>query len=422
MRALALWPLLLAAPAFAGMNVAVLYFDNNTALREYDVLRKGMADMLITDLGASEQLTLVEREKLDAVLTEIKQSHTKYFDPETALQIGRLANAAYAVTGAFTAFDPEVRIDVRMIEIKSGKVVVTAQVKGKKEAFFDLEQQLVKQFLESLSAKVPAAGGAAGGLSLASAVKYSQGLETLDRGDLKAASTQLAAVVRDAPDFPLAKTRYGQLLKRLREAGKKHDAALGADEALLVEGIDAALAKFSGKVLKGNDLEVYFCYRAMRTAYLMWKLEQGLDAPQGPLKMRVAGPAQREAAAKLLGGIWDNELQLMDDAVKNHGSLQYMNHACSCPMALERDKLKDFYRFKTVGIPFYAMPRVHPADRIPMLVGLASTGSFRRAQFDEDEGELPTLHVLPTMIALDGTRVKKALELIDLADKHLEKP
>ena len=65
-----------------------------------------------------------------------------------------------------------------------------------------------------------AAGGAPGGLSLASAVKFSQGLETLDQGDLKGASTQLAAVVRDSPDFPLARTRYSQLLKRLREAGK----------------------------------------------------------------------------------------------------------------------------------------------------------------------------------------------------------
>ncbi len=422
MKGLALLGVLLCLPAAAAMNVAVLYFDNNTALREYDVLQKGMADMLITDLGASDQLTLVEREKLEQVLIEIKQSHTKYFDPQTAVQIGKLAGAAYAVTGAFTAFAPEVRIDVRMIEVQTGKVVVSSQVKGKKEDFFDLEQQLVKQFLASLSAKARSAGGAPGGLSLAGAVKFSQGLQTADEGDFKGASTQLAAVVREAPDFALARTRYSQLLKRLREAGKKHEEALGADEALLVAGIQTALEKFSGKVLKGNDLEVYFCYRAMRSAYLMWKLEQGLSGPQGPLKMRVAAGPQRAVAARLLGELWDNELALMDDAIKNHASLQYLNHAASCPMALERDKLKDFYRLKTVGIPWYSMPRLHPSDRIPALVGFASTGTFRRAQFDEDEGEYPTVRVLPTMVALEASRVKKSLELIDAADQHLALP
>ena len=418
----ALLLLLVSAPAAAGMNVAVLYFDNNTALREYDVLRKGMADMLITDLSASEQLTLVEREKLDAVLAEIKQSNSRYFDPETAVKIGKLAGAAYAVTGAFTAFDPEVRIDVRMIDIQTRKVLIAAQVKGKKEDFFGLEQQLVKRFLDSLSAKVPAAGGAAGSVTLASAVKFSQGLETLDQGDLKAASTQLAAVVRDSPDFVLARTRYSQLLKRLREAGKKHDEALGADETLLVEGINTALGKWSGQVLKGNALEVYFCYRAMRTAYLMWKVEQGLGEPQGPLNMKVADSSRRAATAKLLGEIWDNEVVLMNDAILNHGSLQYLNHAVSCPMALMREKLDNFYRLKTVGIAWDAMPHIHPADRIPGLVVFASTGSFRRAQFRDEEAQFPHLHVLPTMIALDPSRVKSALELLEAADKHLEKP
>jgi TolB-like protein len=415
-RAVALAALLSGLSAHAGMNVAVLYFDNNTALREYDVLQKGMADMLITDLGPSEQLTMVEREKLDVVLGEIKQSHTKYFDPETALKIGKLANAAYAVTGAFTAFDPEVRIDVRMIDVKTSKVVVSAQVQGKKDAFFELEQQLVKKFLDSLSAKAPAAGGA---VTLASAVKYSQGLQTLDDGDLKAASTQLAAVVRDSPDFPLARTRYSQLLKRLREAGKKHEEAIGSEEAALVEGIGAAVSKYGGQVLKGNDLEVYFCYRAMRTAYLMWKLEQGLGPPQGPLKVKVA---DRAVASKWLAAIWENEVALVDDAVKNSKPLEYMNHAASCPMALERQKLKDFYRLKTIGIPWDYMPRLHPADRIPMLVELASNGRFRRAHFKDDEDQYPTLEVLPTLVVLDPSKVKEALALIELADKELEKP
>src|SRR5690349_11164353 len=112
MRTALLLMVLCASPALAApLTVAVLYFDNNTALREYDVLQKGMADMLITDLMASDQLRLVEREKLDQVIGEIKLQRSKFFDAATAVKLGKIVGAGYAVTGAFTGFEPEVRID-----------------------------------------------------------------------------------------------------------------------------------------------------------------------------------------------------------------------------------------------------------------------------------------------------------------------
>ena len=62
---------LLRATAFAAdppPTVAVLYFDNNSPNREYDVLQKGLADMLVTDLSQVESLQVVEREKLQALV------------------------------------------------------------------------------------------------------------------------------------------------------------------------------------------------------------------------------------------------------------------------------------------------------------------------------------------------------------------
>ena len=110
MRALNLFVLLASLPAAARVTVAVMYFDNHSNLREYDVLSKGMADMLITDLAGAEQLDLVERAKLEAVISEIGLQRSKYFDPESAVKVGKLLGAHYAVTGAFTGFEPEVRI------------------------------------------------------------------------------------------------------------------------------------------------------------------------------------------------------------------------------------------------------------------------------------------------------------------------
>src|SRR4051794_23767495 len=111
--------------AAAPLNVAVLYFDNNTGKREYDVLQKGLADMLVTDLAASPSLQIVERERLEAVLTEQKLQHGHAFDKATAVKLGKLVGASHAIAGSLAAVAPAVRLDVRLFDVGTGAVLVT---------------------------------------------------------------------------------------------------------------------------------------------------------------------------------------------------------------------------------------------------------------------------------------------------------
>src|SRR4051812_49731662 len=73
-------------------RVAILYFDNSgdAALEK---LKKGLADMLITDLSAIKTLSLVERSRLEEILKEQKLNHSKSFDASTASKIGKLLGA-----------------------------------------------------------------------------------------------------------------------------------------------------------------------------------------------------------------------------------------------------------------------------------------------------------------------------------------
>jgi TolB-like protein len=111
--------ILLGTPAAAAerVTVAVLYFDNNSPDREYDVLQKGLADMLVTDLSQVDSLQVVERDKLQKLVDELKLQRSKFFDPSTAQQLGKGIGARYAVTGALAAIEPRMRIDVRVIEV-----------------------------------------------------------------------------------------------------------------------------------------------------------------------------------------------------------------------------------------------------------------------------------------------------------------
>ncbi|MCC6806605.1 MAG: hypothetical protein IT381_04210 [Deltaproteobacteria bacterium] len=216
--------------------IMVLYFDNNSGDVEYDPLGKGLADMMITDLSALPDVRVVEREKLQALLAELKLQKGKYFDPKTAQKIGKGVGAEFAVTGSFMAFDPQVRIDVRVVKIETGTVVKASQVVGKKEEFFALQEQLARALTTGLGA---ALGGrsvkaGAGVDSLATAQSYGKSLDASDQGDLKTAGEELQKVVKAAPEFQLAKTRYMAIMKELYAAKSvRSDALKKAEDELL---------------------------------------------------------------------------------------------------------------------------------------------------------------------------------------------
>lgn len=260
MLALPLAAVLAAAP----LNVAVLYFDNDTGRAEYDVLKKGLADMIVTDLVGVEPLVVVEREKLEAVMGELKLQRSRMFDPKTAQQVGKLIGASHAVTGAIHAVEPKVRLDLRLVEVKTGKVKLTTSVTGRPDDLFDLEAELVARFAGALQAKVGEGAVKSGHPSVGGLLAYSQGLALADQGDLKGAQSKLAEAVRESPGFTRAKDKYAELLRRMMEAEKKSGGALAAIEKKL----EAHLAAWDGRRvadMKDDDaLGLLVGYRAAK--------------------------------------------------------------------------------------------------------------------------------------------------------------
>jgi len=226
--------------------VMVLYFDNNTGNASLGRLSKGLADMLITDLSTVQGITVVERERLEALMRELNLQRSSYFNPQTAQRLGRGVGAAYAVTGAFISVDPEIRIDVRVIRVETGVVVKSATVTGRQSAFFALQRDLVTRLVEglpeTLSAadleKVRASTEANRLDSLGAAVEYGNALSARDSGDVEGASRRLQRVVNANPAFTLGQTRYRQAMQELMAARRKRAGALSAGEALLLQHID----------------------------------------------------------------------------------------------------------------------------------------------------------------------------------------
>ncbi|AKJ05283.1 TolB-like protein [Archangium gephyra] len=262
--------------------LAVLYFDNNTGKPALDVLRKGFADMMVTDLSAVRQLQVVEREKLQKLLDELKLQQSSYFDPKTLQRLGQGMGAQFAVTGSILAVDPSLRIDVRLVEIATSKVLLAEKVTGQKNQLFDLQQKLVGRFVKALLPRLdqlPRPRSRAPDVD--TLLSYSKGIDLADQGKLQEASDQLAAVVSQAPTFLLARQRHEELLTRLKEAQQRRTETLLDVNELLGQRSEQYLQGKDMASLDEKDSATFLAWRLIRMQYLARQLHKHL-APKHP--------------------------------------------------------------------------------------------------------------------------------------------
>ncbi len=196
-------------------NVAVLYFDVDDKFEDLLVFRKGFAEMLITDLVQAETMNVVERDKLQAVMDELKLGASGNVDQATAQKIGKLLGARYQVAGSLMRMKiggkQQLKFEVRLIDVGLAKNVKTLRALGTDEDILEAEQKIVAELIqrvaeaERLSPPEPPKKTERPKLKYDAAVKYGQALHAKDKGDKKAAREKLAEVVKENPQFALAK-------------------------------------------------------------------------------------------------------------------------------------------------------------------------------------------------------------------------
>jgi TolB-like protein len=241
--------LLVPVPAVAAARtIAIAYFDNNTGNADLDPLRKGLADMLITDLANVGSLQIVERDKLNQVLGELKLSQSKFIDPRTAQKLGKGLAAEYIMTGSYVVRGESMRVDVRVIEVKTGRIAASEKVEGKKEDFFAIEKDLVDILIKTLDVKLSTSER--GKLrsnateSFDAWQKYSAGLDAKDRGDDAEARRLFQAALDADPSYRAAKTAT----ERLKVIFQRADAAHAAEIDKLWKALDPRAPDFAQKV------------------------------------------------------------------------------------------------------------------------------------------------------------------------------
>ncbi|MGZ4271569.1 MAG: hypothetical protein ACXVSX_20480 [Solirubrobacteraceae bacterium] len=173
-----------AGPSFVSVTYPAVWVQHFAVSgpEEASGLRKGIADMLISDLGDPVKKKcdgiLVEREHLDVIIAEQRLSQSRYADPSQRIPSGHLIGHNRTVTGTLTISGATATLTVTVTNTTTGvqrSVTHTGSAAG--DGVFDLEKSVVDdvaklicdppaRYVGPVSGSIPAfAGGVAGTFS-----------------------------------------------------------------------------------------------------------------------------------------------------------------------------------------------------------------------------------------------------------------
>ncbi len=237
------WFSLLAAPALAGQvvtddirqwarqavskessadfkaarnTVAVLYFHNRTKDPALDFLEMGMTIMLITDLAKLEEVQVVERTQLQALVQELEMGTSGLVSPDTAPRVGRLLRANYLVYGALKPGKADaILVGSDVLDLPGDALLGQAASGGTLEKMLQMEKQLLFEIIRLLQVDLTEAEEKALREPVVKDIKalefFVRGVQSSDRGDYQAAADNYQKALQADPDMDIAKGAVKEL-------------------------------------------------------------------------------------------------------------------------------------------------------------------------------------------------------------------
>ncbi|GAB4364874.1 MAG: hypothetical protein Kow0042_03780 [Calditrichia bacterium] len=125
------------------ITIAVVDFQNTSGKRDLDYLQKSIPEMLITNLAKKERLNIVERSRLEDAVKEMQLGMTGIVDQSKAIELGKAVGANAIMVGSFLDIGGVIRINARLIDVQTSKVIKAESVQGRTgQEIFDLMDQL----------------------------------------------------------------------------------------------------------------------------------------------------------------------------------------------------------------------------------------------------------------------------------------
>jgi len=198
--------------------------------QKFSSLGLGLSEMMTVDLGKVKKLKLVERMRVEELLSELKFSASSAVDPATAPRMGKFLSAGQIVGGRYAVgADNTLRLDVASMDVAKGSTPTSATESDELGNLFRLQKEVVFNVVKEMGItltlqerqeieRVPTT-------NLQAFIAYSIGLEKEGEGDFGAASVYFKQAQTIDPGFGAAKEAAG-ISEAVSASGPTKESAL----------------------------------------------------------------------------------------------------------------------------------------------------------------------------------------------------
>lgn len=235
----------LAAGTASPTTVAVMPFQFTGADTSFKPLERGFAELITTDLSRISKLTVLERERLQALLDEMTLQQTAGVAEGTGVRAGKILQAGRMVGGVIQQQGDQLATSASVTDATTGALGSPARDQRSADEIFTMEKNIVLGVLQNMGiTPTPAELNAIQQRptkSLVAFLAYSRGLELSDQGRFDEAGRAFDNALRLDPSFGAA----GQKSQEAKSAAATTSASANSVESSLkgtTEGATVAAA------------------------------------------------------------------------------------------------------------------------------------------------------------------------------------
>ncbi len=198
-----------------GIPLSILKFNNLKNNQTYSWLQNLLADVLITNISASNVYKVVLRNRLEEILKEQQLQLTGIINETTAVKIGNIIGAKVIIIGSYVVNDPIININVKFVDVGDASIISSVNMTGDLNDFSKLEEELTIKMFKVLSIEQqPKRENLYSQIQTDSikAIEYNyKGEEYITRGEMKKAIFELWKAMKLDPDYEMAIKNYSSI-------------------------------------------------------------------------------------------------------------------------------------------------------------------------------------------------------------------
>jgi tetratricopeptide (TPR) repeat protein len=216
-------------------TVAVFPFVYTGSAAANSPLGRALTHMVVTDMAATERLTVLERLQVQLLADEITLTEQGLTDPTTGVRGGRLLRAEQVVQGQIGGDAVRIALEAAVLQTTSEGEAPRVDEEDALDRFFEAEGRLVVGLFAAMGIELTAAERERVGRrrteSLQALLAFGLGLEAQDGGRFSAARSAFEQALTSDPTFEDAQIGLAEAIA-LEEGGEEDPedfASLGGD-------------------------------------------------------------------------------------------------------------------------------------------------------------------------------------------------